>query len=299
MNSLTHKVALTGSTGYLGGLVGMSLSKRGVDALHINRNLTKSQAKFGPNVFFVSAESSASELEAIFSKHEITSIVHTATFFTQLRTTEVLPQILKANFDFSVRVFEAAKAVGARFINFNSFWQRETHEYGLGPYAAVKEAFRHYLEVAAPVGMQICDIYVPDTFGPNDLRNKLIANMIQAKVLEKRYPIRNPDAEIDLSYGPFLAEFVSDLILENAVFFRRAAYINYENVHIGRLQSLISEVIFSSEVIEPEYDGSLLQRRQTLSEPQSALHRFGALPNSSLEESLKYTVAMNLGSTLS
>jgi len=282
-------VALTGSTGYLGSLIAHSLEQRGARVHHVNRSRSKSQLSFGPNSSFIDADSSATELREVFSKLGIKNIVHTATHFTRSRQTEAVSDVIKANFDFSVRLFEAGRSVDARFINFNSFWQLSKGTDGLGVYAATKEAFRYYLEISASSTMRVDNLYIPETFGPNDPRDKLIANLIRARMAGKKYEVQNPDFELDLSYSPFLADFVSSLVLDKPSDNRTAAYVNFQGLSIGKIQQTITDLIDPDESVRQVPRPIWIRDSQPHDQTSPDITVIGSMPNSRLAELLIYT----------
>jgi nucleoside-diphosphate-sugar epimerase len=251
--------------------------------------MSKSQLSFGPDLSFINADCSATELQEIFSKLGINNIVHAATHFTRSRQTEAVSDVIRANFDFSVRVFEAGKAVGANFINFNSFWQLEKDTDGLGLYAATKEAFRHYLEISASSTMEVYDIYIPETFGPHDPRDKLVANLIRARMEGQKYELQNPDLEIDLSYGPFLADFVSRLVLDQPRVSSRTAYVNFPGLSIGKIQQIIMSLPGEDEVVRQGPRPIGIRGSKPQERTLANITFEGAMPNSSLSELLSYT----------
>jgi len=285
---MTLNVAVTGSTGFLGNLIAQSLERKGVRVHHVNRSLSKSQLSFGEKGSFIEAASSAEELQAIFCKLGIQVVVHAATHFTPSRDIKVIPDVVRANFDFSVRVFEAAKRSGSRFINFNSFWQDAHSEDGMGPYAATKEAFRHYLGVASSASMRVENIYVPETFGPNDPRDKVIANLISSKITGGRYEIRNKEAKIDLSYAPFLADFVGAIATDGPAQQSKYAFVNFREVPLGILEHAINKIGEAQSNVNPPSRPTWIGRPDSKLAHDRDMKIEGMMPESSLTDLLEY-----------
>jgi nucleoside-diphosphate-sugar epimerase len=239
---MSKNIAVTGSTGFLGGLVAESLYHRGLNVYHVNRDKEKTEKAFGKDVLFFDSAYSPTELAKKFSEHEIHTVVHTATHFTRSESIEVVPEVLSANFIMPVKVFEAAKSSGARFINFNSFWQEEKNTKGLAPYAASKEAFRRYVDIAAPTTMTVENIYIPETFGPNDPRDKIIANLVRHTIKGDHYKVKNPETKINLTYAPLLAQFVADLVEYKISVSGSVEFVNFHDIRLEEIQETIRDL---------------------------------------------------------
>jgi nucleoside-diphosphate-sugar epimerase len=239
---MTAVVAVTGTTGFLGKEICRSLEGLGLKIHHINRNIEKSRELFGDGASHIDASLSSLQLSKVFSRLGIDVVVHAATHFSKFRDMGLISEVTGANLDFAIRNFEAAKEVGARYINLNSFWQQARPEDGMGPYAASKEAFRQYIELAAPASMLLENMYVPETFGPNDPRDKIVANLIRSRRSGTKYEINNPDIKIDLAFAPFIADFLSRSIKSDFPLGEKSSYINFPEVSLLTLQKLVEEI---------------------------------------------------------
>jgi nucleoside-diphosphate-sugar epimerase len=244
---MTMGIAITGSTGFLGGQVAGFLSKRGIEVHHINRSSSKTHRIFGANASFIDSTLSANDFSTKFRDCNIQVVVHAATLFTRSTETSVVAEVVDANFSFPIRVFEAARETGARFINFNSFWQNAQSERGLGPYAATKEAFKKYIDIATPLDMKVHNVYIPETFGSNDPRDKIVANLVKSKIFGYPYEVKNPDIRVSLTYSPFLGAFISDLAINDSSPAGPLAFVNFEDVSLGDLRDLIADYKFEEE----------------------------------------------------
>lgn len=233
------RIVVTGTTGYLGGEIAKALELRGHAVLHVNRCKRKTQDKFGPDSKFIDALDEAGNLRNALLAHGADAVVHAATHFIGNRQLEDLENLLSANLIFGAKILEASKGVSGLFINLNSFWQENKDPDGLSPYAASKEAFRKYLEVAAGEGVQVENVYIPHTFGPDDPRQKIVPRLMKAALAGDDFKLENPDEEIDLSYGPFLADFLSCIALGETLRFGRVGYVNFAHVPLWQIKDLI------------------------------------------------------------
>lgn len=285
---MNQNIALTGSTGYLGGLIANSLKQKGFKLHLVNRGTTVTSMPLDEALPFIDASLPANKLQEIFSELDINCVVHAATHFTRSRDSSIIPQVVGANFDFSVNVFEAAKSSGARFVNFNSPWQDTVSKEGAGPYAATKEAFRRYVEVAKSNSLLVDNLYIPETFGPNDPRDKVIANLIKSRTSGEPFELKNSSAKINLSYAPFLADFVADLVSTNAPESKICLYANFQEVPLLLIQETLDRISKGSRPAESEFApvwyGNSAEVTKT-----NKLFVEGGMPDSFLFELLEYS----------
>lgn len=233
------RIVVTGTTGYLGGQIAKALELRGHAVVHVNRCKRRTQDKFGRDSTFINALGESGNLRDALLEHGADSVVHAATHFIGKRQLEDLESLLSANLILGVKILEASRGVSGLFINLNSFWQERRDPAGLSPYAASKEAFRKYLELAAGEGVQVENVYIPHTFGPDDHRPKIVPRMMKAALVGDDFELQNPDEEIDLSYGPFLADFLSRIALGETQKFGRVGYVNFAQVPLWQIKDLI------------------------------------------------------------
>ena len=282
------KIAVTGSTGYLGSLIALSLERLGSEVLHVNRSVEKTREVFGEGAEYLGASSAARAVFEAFEAQSVSVVIHASTHFTKFRTLEDVDGILAANFGFAAKVFEAAKEGRIRFLNLNSFWQDRDGEHALGPYAASKEAFRRYIEVASSDPLNVENIYVPETFGPHDPRGKLVSRMVHEASSGKDFNLENPHATLDISYAPFLAKYIAELALSGASRFDRISYINFPRIPIGSVKELVYSSIAMScpRISEIESQSLALSSHGPLETSTSA--HYGELKLSDLEALIQH-----------
>lgn len=255
------KVAISGSTGFLGRHISSKLSEVGVPLLHIGRSVQRIHDVFGPAETVVA--DSVSKLEDCLHDSGVTAVLNLATYFSRGRSPEDISAILDANLLSSVRVFEASHSCAAPFINFNSFWQLLDTSESATPYAASKEAFRVYMQMSEP-GRQgtISDVYIPETFGSGDTRNKVVQLAAQAIANGGVFAPKYPDSILDLTFAPLLGTFLKDALLDRRALPRKFGYINFPRVHLASLLAAMrglheGQVIEASQEIMLDRDSFL------------------------------------------
>lgn len=231
-------VAITGSSGYLGGLVAKRLIKEGVTVIHVTRQPEELGKRFGPSLC-ISSELDADSLGKSFERNEIETVLHFATFFTKEDSPEIREKCLESNYNFPVRVFEASKSSASRFLNVNSVWQVQEGSWAGLPYASSKELFRKYLADHSGGSIGVSNLFLTDTFGPGDPRGKVVSSMISARARSGPSIISNPDARIDLSYSLRLSGFVKDYVSQSETVFENLLYRNYRGLSLKELEKAI------------------------------------------------------------
>ena len=244
------KIAISGSTGFLGKGLALALTENAHQVLHITRDPDKSRMVFGQEVACLDLNQDDEALLAETQSFGVEVFIHTATHFSRSRNISDLQDIITGAMTNSVRIYELSRHVGASFLNFNSMWQLSQDGNLAGtPYAAAKDAFRTYLRQSNVGASQIIrDVFIPETFGPGDTRRKIVQILLESKKSGVFPEIQNPDALIDLLYSPSLTAFVlaklgslNDLPGEFAV-------INYPRIKIKDLRDFITSEDFENEV---------------------------------------------------
>ena len=112
--------------------------------------------------------------------NEIEGIIHLASLYLTVHTTEQVKDLVLSNVYFGTAVLEAASLAGTVkwFLNTGSIWQnynvKGTAYNPVNLYAATKQAFidlaKYYTDV---FGIRFCTLKLCDTYGPNDTRRKI------------------------------------------------------------------------------------------------------------------------------
>jgi nucleoside-diphosphate-sugar epimerase len=240
---MTHSggsVAITGSSGYLGGLVAKRLIKEGATVIHVTRKPEELDKRFG-STLCISSELDADSLGKSFERNQVETVLHFATFFTKEDSPEIREKCLESNYNFPVRVFEASKSSASRFLNVNSVWQVQEGSSADLPYVSSKELFRKYLADHSGGHIGVSNLFLTDTFGPGDPRGKVVSSMISARARSGPSIISNPDARIDLSYSLRLSGFVNDYVSQSGTVFENLLYRNYRGLSLKELEQAIDK----------------------------------------------------------
>jgi len=198
------RVVVTGATGFVGRSVVSELTARGC-AVHAVGRETSSLA---PTEVLARVRTLAPDV-----------VVHLATHFLAAHAPDDIPDLVRANVEWGTVVAEAASASGARLVTIESAWQ---HVGGaayrpVSLYAATKQAFadvcRYYADVR---GLDVRAVTLFDTYGPADVRPKLVPTLLRAARAGTTVDMSDGEQLIDLTYVADVARGIADVALADA-----------------------------------------------------------------------------------
>ncbi len=141
------------------------------------------------------------ELNKKLKKIKIDTIVHCGTHYVKNHTFSDIKKLLLANIEFGIILLENLKKMKVKkFINFSTVWQnydgKSDTAYNL--YAATKISFSKILEfyIKKFSNIKFYNLFISDTYGENDKRNKIInllkknfKNRKKIKIISKKLSI--------------------------------------------------------------------------------------------------------------
>ena len=170
------KVLITGATGFIGTNLTRELRKK--HELYILGQFEGDPEKLGLPGIVMTDDIQC--LADYIKANEIEGIIHLASLYLTVHTSEQVKDLISSNVYFGTAVLEAASLAGCVrwFLNTGSIWQNynvKGSAYNpVNLYAATKQAFidmaKYYRDV---FGIRFCTLKLCDTYGPNDTRKKL------------------------------------------------------------------------------------------------------------------------------
>lgn len=130
-------------------------------------------------------------------------IIHLATQFVAGHDVEDIPDLVRANVEYGTLVAEAAAQANARLLNIGSAWQ---HFGGraydpVSLYAATKQALSAIIDYYAAVrGLDSREVVLFDTYGPGDLRPKLVPSLLRAARTGRPLEMSDGNQLIDFTF---------------------------------------------------------------------------------------------------
>ena len=188
---MAERALITGAAGFVGGRLARRLAAEGWEVHGIVRRppgdplVRALGAVCSPHYHDGSMES----LTRIVALSRPTVVFHLAArFVADHRPTDVGP-LIHDNILFGTQLLEAMRAAGARrIVNAGSAWQHfRNAEYSpVGLYAATKKAFADLLQYFVEAhGIHAVTLELSDTYGPGDIRRKLIPMMLEAEGMKR------------------------------------------------------------------------------------------------------------------
>lgn len=174
---------VTGATGFVGGHLARSLALDGWEVHALLRPGRDAQALpegVLPLWMPASARELARELQAVAPS----AAFHLATLFRGRHTAQDVEPLVAANVLLGTQLAEAlAERPPEVMLNVGTAWQRD-EEGGYRPaalYAATKQAMEDILRYYAEAGaFPVVDVKLHDTYGPGDVRGKLLSGLDRA-----------------------------------------------------------------------------------------------------------------------
>lgn len=157
-------------------------------------------------------DGSLESLLNIFQASRPDVVVHLASLFIVHHQQSQVAELVQSNILFGALLLEAMSACTVRsFVNAGSFWQHYQGE-AYNPanlYAATKQAFadilRYYVEAH---GIRAVTLELPDTYGPNDPRRKIVNILIDGARSGKSVGLTKGEQILDLVHVDDVVEAI-------------------------------------------------------------------------------------------
>ncbi|MDD3237819.1 MAG: NAD-dependent epimerase/dehydratase family protein [Candidatus Gastranaerophilales bacterium] len=201
------KILLTGATGFIGSHLLHSLIKNGYYVIVLKRaksNLWRIN-KISQNTNVEIIDIDTINLETIFVKNDINTIIHCATDYGRGKTEVV--DILQSNLIFPLRLLEYAKRHNVKvFINTDSYFNKQKNIYSfLSSYCLSKRNFVQWLKQYSGE-IKIINVILEHVFGENDNDYKFVETAIKDIAIDQ---INNYDATLGQQIRDFI--YINDV----------------------------------------------------------------------------------------
>ena len=250
-------------------------------------------ARKNNNYAGIDAQSDVGEIKNYLINHDITCILHLATYFSRHDDSSELRELIDANVLFGLKILAAAAQTGVRkFVYAGSFYEYSECN-GTAPkslYAASKKSFDIFAEYYARNSlMVITKVVLTDTYGPGDTRGKIVGQMLNS--YQSPIRINNGSAQICPTY---IKDTCSALKL--ALLSKQVDPYEIYSIWPDKIYNLFDVALTLKDVIEHKVDITFLSHKHNQL-PNLAIPDVPILPKwkqaYDLEAGLRETIALN------
>ena len=201
---MTERVLITGATGFIGSALHRHLIAQDKQITVITRSGSTRTSLPGMNITWTG---DTARLIQQVAEVQPDVVFHLATNFIAHHETSDIAGLVDSNITFGTAVLEASWKSGARVVLTGTSWQHFEgaiyHPVSL--YAATKQALLDIAVFYAHEGLDIRELTLFDTYGPNDPRRKLVPLLLGAAAT---------GASLDMSSGYQLIDllYVTDVV---------------------------------------------------------------------------------------
>ncbi|MBS1959495.1 MAG: NAD(P)-dependent oxidoreductase [Bdellovibrionales bacterium] len=137
------------------------------------------------------------DLPAYFEREKFDAIVHLATMFLKNHEYSQITPLIDSNLTLTTQLLEAAARAGTpHFLTFSTYYEFPTPA---SLYAATKAAMGPLLDYYARTSnTQITELYLYDTYGPNDPRDKVVNFLIKSALAGTPTPLSPGEQQLKL-----------------------------------------------------------------------------------------------------
>lgn len=190
-----RRILLTGATGFLGHYIARDLLTRGDTVTALVRQ-TSITTKLPSTCAVAVHDGTTAGLFEIIDTVRPAIIIHAATLFLATHEPDQIEAMIRANILFGAQLLDAMARSGVNhLLNFGTAWQHFGSD-GYRPanlYAATKQSFDDIAAYYADAdGISVLTLKLPDTYGPEDPRQKLIHLLME---------VATTGAELSMSPG--------------------------------------------------------------------------------------------------
>ena len=237
------KVLITGATGFLGSRLTQRLLTSGWEVDFVTPGPDDGAAAaltaLGARPY-IGSDASSGFRAVVDSKPDV--VVHLATYYLKMHAAEDIGPLVKSNIDFGVGILEAATLIGAPVVLSSSFFQfSEGRPEPSSLYAATKQALSviaHYYRDFR--GLDLRETVLFDTYGPGDLRDKLVPLLVNSATTGVHAQLGSPSQLVRLVYVDDVAAAFEQLILNPA---SEITSITSAPVSIREIVNTLEEVV--------------------------------------------------------
>lgn len=234
-------VLITGSSGFIGNNL-IKHNKNFNFYCLSKENIDKNFVKFNGDKF---------ELKNL--KNKEFTLLHLATFFSKNNNENDL--VRSGNIEYGIKVIERTSCLKINKIIFtNSMYKfyKENQVKKL-EYTKSKKLLNDYFQkFCKDTGIHYEEILLDNTYGNNDKRNKVIPEIVNAVLNNKKNPVKNKNANINLMHVDDVVSRLNIALSENCS--DKSAFVSNKSVNLNSIFHFLNSKIKKNKIVNLEYN---------------------------------------------
>ena len=216
MNAKKNTYLITGATGFIGSnIVKFLLKKKNTVYILVKFSSIKKIIK--KKKLHLIYYRNLNDIKKKLEKYEFSNFIHCATYYPSSNITDSkIINMINSNITFGFLVFMAIKNKIRTFINFGSMMEYGKYdiEKSSNFYGLTKKIYGDILNILINKNkIKYYNIKLYDTYGPNDIRNKLIPTLISNYYKSKITKINSENLEINIISIEKILIFINNVFL--------------------------------------------------------------------------------------
>jgi len=183
VEKIKKKIIISGATGFTGSVLSTLLSNHQYEIYAIKRDSNSRLAQNIPRLNEIDLDNEA-QVESILSTDNVAAVIHLATVYSRKEESSHKKQIWDANYLVGSKLLDLSISAKLHFVHIESYLQFE--DLADTEYLKSKNAFSRLIDLERMRNrIGITSLIFFDNYGELDKRNKILDQLIKAKLEEK------------------------------------------------------------------------------------------------------------------
>jgi len=251
------RVIVAGANGFIGSNLCKHFQKSNVEfiglvrshALNIDKKINSNLVKLKNH------ELLPLQIQELFNSFKPTALINAATMYIRKDDATLLSRLVESNISYPSQLLENCIKNNVKFINLSSNWQSKNDKKynSVNLYAASKNSFEILLSYLCETKqIMASSVILYDTYGPNDLRDKVLNNLIMNAMHNTNMELTYPKKQINLTHIDDIVKGI-EIILSEKKLMRFYELSNAKNITLYDLFCIVKNVTQSSFNVSWKY----------------------------------------------
>jgi CDP-3, 6-dideoxy-D-glycero-L-glycero-4-hexulose-4-reductase len=244
------RVIVAGANGFIGSNLCKHFQKNNIDFIGLVRSSPSNLDK-RINSNLVKLENNnilPLQIQDLFNNFKPTALINAATMYIRKDDASLLSSLVESNIYFPSQLLENCIKNNVKYIHLTSNWQMKNKEKynSVNLYAASKNSFEIILSYLIETKqIMASSIILYDTYGPNDLRDKVLNYLIMNAMKNVDVELTHPKKQINLTHIDDIVKGIELIIKEKSIM-RFYELSNTDNITLYELFNIVKNVTQSN-----------------------------------------------------